>query len=96
MTKEEIILQKVKRTLTQIIKDTATPPELVHPLSEATIYSLRDCLCLISEREKEILEASGKTNKMRPRYVDEPEKQKNVVIPLESSGLVNKKTDKDQ
>lgn len=93
-TREEEILQAVKKALTEVIKDTATPPGLVHPLKEATIVRLRECLLLISDREQELARAAGRTMSQRPRFVDEPRSRGDVVIPLEQSGLLNrKKTD---
>jgi len=71
-SKESRVLQAVKLAVTHVIKDTATQPGLKHPLSEATIEDLRQCLVLISEREREIADESGEGMTMRPRYVDEP------------------------
>lgn len=82
-SKEEQILRAVKKVLTEVIKDTATQPGLKHPLSEPTINGLRDCLVLISNRERELAELNGRPMSMRPRYVDEPRAQGDVVIPLE-------------
>ncbi len=79
-TKEEIILVKVKQALTLVIKDTATPQELKHPLSNDTIISMRECLGLISEREQELAKLAGKELNMRPRFIDEPRKQDSVVV----------------
>lgn len=87
-SKEEIILKLVKRTLTDVIKDTATAPGLKHPLNDETILQLRDCLALISQREQELAEDAGRSMDMRPRYIDEPRKQDNVVVPLEQTDLM--------
>ncbi len=70
---EERVLQAMKRTLTQVIKDTATEPGMIHPLKPETIEMLRDCLVLISAREREIHAAAGRASTARPRYVDEPQ-----------------------
>ena len=51
---EERILQAVKLTLANVIKDTATPHGMRHPLSDGTIQDLRQCLALISAREREL------------------------------------------
>ena len=48
LSKEEQILRMLKRVLTDIAKDTSTPPGMKHPLSETTIQGIRDCLALIS------------------------------------------------
>jgi len=71
---EERILRAVKITLASVIKDTATPPGMRHPLSDATIEDLRQCLALISARERELAQAAGRTTEARPRYADEPSK----------------------
>ena len=47
---EARILQAVKMTLAAVIKDTATPHGMRHPLSDSTIEDLRQCLALISAR----------------------------------------------
>jgi len=47
-SKEARILRAVKRVLTDIIKDTASPPGTKHPLSDGTIQNMRECLALIS------------------------------------------------
>jgi len=71
-SKEEKILRMLKRVLTDIAKDTSTPPGMKHPLSENTIQSIRDCLGLISAREKELADESGRPSQSRPEFVDEP------------------------
>jgi len=69
---EERILQAVKLTLAGVIRDTATPHGMRHPLSDATIQDLRQCLALISARERELAQAAGRDAPVRPRYADEP------------------------
>ena len=71
-TLEERILEAVKMTLTRVIRDTATPPGMRHPLSDETIADLRQCLALISARERELAEAAGRAPSGRPRYADDP------------------------
>ena len=70
LSKEQRILRVVRFTLTSVIKDTATQPGLRHPLGADTIAGLRECLTLISEREREL--AGPQDAQARPRYVDEP------------------------
>lgn len=77
---EERILRMVKRVLTEIAKDTSTPPGMKHPLSENTIQGIRDCLALISAREKELAEAAGRPSRARPEFVDEPKKTHVVTL----------------
>jgi hypothetical protein len=88
-SKEEQILQVMKKVLTDIAKDTYTPPNLKHPLSENTIISIRDCLSLISSREAELAKEAGRESKMRPKYIDEP--SASVVVKMDKSSFKNKK-----
>ena len=83
-SKEFQILKALKLVLTDVVKDTATQPGLKHPLSEHTIEGIRQCLKLISARERELIEEAGKSMDMRPYYVDEP--KKNVVVPITRIG----------
>lgn len=90
LTKEEAILRQVRRTLTQVIKDTATPPGMAHPLKEETIAELRQCLLLISERETELNHAARRSMEMRPRFADERRPGDEVVVHLDTSSLRRK------
>lgn len=89
-SKEEQILQVMRKVLTDIAKDTYTPADLKHPLSESTIISIRDCLALITSREAELASEAGRENNMRPRYADEP--SSSVVVKLKKTDF---KTNKD-
>jgi len=91
-SKEEQILQMMRRVLTDVAKDTYTKPGLKHPLSEDTILSIRECLQLISAREAELAKAADRPSQKRPRYIDEP--RKSVVVKLDTTGL-QKKTDQE-
>ena len=77
---EEKILRMLKRVLTDIAKDTSTPPGMKHPLSANTIRSIRDCLNLISARETELATESGRPSRVRPEYIDEPKKTHIVTL----------------
>jgi hypothetical protein len=68
---EARILAAVKLTLANVIKDTATPQGMRHPLSDGTIEDLRQCLALISARERELAAAVGLSPDARPRFADE-------------------------
>ena len=58
--KEREILMIMRKVLANIIKDT-TPEHrsMKHPLSEATIQQVRQCLGLISTRERELADEAG-------------------------------------
>lgn len=89
LTKEQQILIAMRKTLAAVIKDVTPPPGMKHPLSERTITDVRQCLALISAREKELAEAQGRTGE-RPYYADEPQSAQVVSI----AGL-RKETKKD-
>ena len=72
LSMEERILRAVKMTLANVIKDTATPHGMRHPLSDGTIQDLRQCLALISARERELAQTAGKPADEKPHYADEP------------------------
>lgn len=91
---ETRILRAMKTTLTNVIKDTTTTPGLQHPLSDATIEDIRQCLKLISARERELAEAVGKPSKLRPHYADEAPKG-GVVVPIGKMGRGDKKPSDD-
>lgn len=91
LTKEERILRMVKRVLTDVAKDTHAKPGFRHPLSDATIDGMRECLSLIAAREQELAHENGREMNMRPRFIDEP--QKEVVVPLDIATMRSKLTD---
>jgi len=80
VSQEERILHMIKRVLTDIAKDTSTPPGMKHPLSEHTIRGIRDCLALVAAREKELHESAGRKNRARPEFIDEPKKTQVVTF----------------
>lgn len=88
--KERKIMMLMRKTLAQVIKDT-TPEykSMRHPLSERTIQDIRDCLQLISAREKELAEQAG-FDQAKPYFTDEQPAAK--VVPI--SGLSTKKPGK--
>jgi hypothetical protein len=81
MSKEEQVLKMVKKVLTDVARDTHVKPGLKHPLSDNTIMGIRDCLALITAREKELAEEAGQESEMRPRFPDQ--KPKSVVVSLD-------------
>ena len=69
----------MRRTLTGIIKDVTPPPGMRHPLREATIEDVRQCLMLIAARERELADGQGRGGE-RPYYVDAP--GAGVAVPI--------------
>lgn len=92
-SKEELILQAMRKTLTDVAKDTYTQPGLRHPLSQQTIANIRECLRLITARERELAEAAGRPSQARPRYVDEPPSE--VVVQFDALNRKPADTDPD-
>jgi hypothetical protein len=89
LSKEERILRAMKLTLAGVIRDTATPQGMRHPLTDATIEDLRQCLALISARERELAQAAGRDTSERPHYADEPARAAQVI------GFYKKRPDED-
>jgi len=83
LTVEQRILIAMRKTLGAIIKDVTPPAGMRHPFSEATMEDVRQCLALISAREKELADAQGRGGE-RPYYSDEP--QKAQVVPIAGIG----------
>jgi len=85
LTVEERVLHMMKRTLTDVARDTAPGPGLRHPLTENTIQGIRECLLLITTRERELAKEYGRNTNARPRYIDEPRDE--VVVPLNINAM---------
>ena len=87
-SKEREILMVMRKVLAAIIKDT-TPPSraMKHPLSERTIEDVRQCLGLISSRERELADAAGIAQE-RPYFTDE--KPSAEVVSIHKIGRAKK------
>lgn len=79
---EKRIMVMMRQVLSAVARDTVPPPGMKHPLSEATIQGIRDCLALISARERELNIDLGEDVQARPRYADDPRASK--VVSLDS------------
>ncbi len=91
--KEREIMMVMRKVLTQIVREvTPEHKSLKHPLSDRTIQDIRQCLGLITAREKELADAAGRTVEERPYFVDEPPKTK--VVPITNLGK-SKPSDND-
>jgi hypothetical protein len=91
LSKDQQILVVMRKVLSAIVRETTPQPGMRHPLSEGTIEDIRNCFGLISAREKELADEAGIENKMRPRYVDEPETNK--VVSISKIGKMKKQED---
>ena len=79
LTQEQRILIAMRKTLAAVIRDLAPPPGMRHPLSDASVEDVRQCLRLISAREKELADAQGRGGE-RPRFADEPQTVQSVPM----------------
>ena len=80
-TVEQRILVVMRKILAQIVREVTPPPGMKNPLSPQTLQDIREAFELISMREKELMEAVGKTARERPRYADEPKTTQAVQMP---------------
>ncbi len=80
--KEKRIMVMMRQVLSAVARDTVPPPGMKHPLADSTIQGIRECLALISARERELNIELGEDNEARPRYVDEP--RTSTVVPLDA------------
>ncbi len=81
MTKEQEILMVMRKVLGAIVKDTAPPPGMKHPLTDATIQDIRACFGLISARERELADEQGRVVE-KPYFTDEQKPAE--VVPIAS------------
>jgi hypothetical protein len=72
LSKEQRILRVLRKTLGNIVKDTAPTPGMAHPLREDTIRDIQQLFALIAEREAELAREAGINVNERPSYSDEP------------------------
>lgn len=87
-SKERQILMVMRKVLAQVVKDTTPASRAMrHPLSDDTIQDIRNCLGLISARERELAEAAGVPME-KPYYVGE--KRDAEVVSINTIGRVKK------
>ncbi len=79
---EKRIMVMMRQVLSAVARDTVPPPGMKHPLTDSTIQGIRDCLALISARERELNIELDEDQQARPRYIDEPQTTK--VVSLDS------------
>jgi hypothetical protein len=92
--KEREILMVMRKVLSSIVRElTPEHKSLKHPLSDDTIQDIRMCMGLITAREKELADATGRTAVERPYYTDQP--RSSTVVPMTKIGKTSK-TPNDQ
>lgn len=74
------IMVMMRQVLSAVARETVPPAGMKHPLSDDTIQGIRDCLSVISARERELNIKMGEESEQRPRYVDEPKTSQAVSI----------------
>lgn len=92
MTKKTIeaqVLREMRLILTEIARETAVHREARHVLSDDTIVRMRDCLSLISAREKELNEARGVEMTSRPKLGIEKSDSVRVQLKTSKSGTTH-------
>lgn len=80
LNQEERILRMMKRVLTDVAKDTHSVPGVKHALSPHTVEGIRECLALITAREAELANDTGRAQADRPHFVDEPKRTQVVQL----------------
>ncbi len=68
---EQRIMRMMRKTLTSIVRDTAPRDGNPSPLAEDTVLNIKDCLLVISNRETELAQLTGRTLDERPHFTDE-------------------------
>ena len=79
LNNERRILRAMRKTLASVIKDATPRPDMPGFLSDNTVEQIRDCLGIISLRERELAEALELTS-AKPMYPDQERSVKTVQI----------------
>ncbi len=82
---ERRILRAMRKTLTSVVKDATPRPGMPGFLSDETVEQIRDCLGIISLREKELADALELTP-AKPMYPDQERTVKAVQIRAPGKG----------
>jgi len=78
LSKEQLILRIMRKTLGNVVKDVTPLGGRTNPLSDATVQDIKDCFALISDRERELAEALG-FDQAKPYYADGNAPNTNVI-----------------
>ena len=88
-TIEAQVLREMRLILTEIARETAVHRDTRHVLSDGTLIKMRDCLALISAREKELNEARGVEMTSRPKLGIEKSDSVRVQLKTSKSGTTH-------
>jgi hypothetical protein len=70
----------MRKTLTSVVRDTAPKNGNGSPLSQESQLNIRDCLVIISNRETELAQLTGRALDEKPQFADEPKTAHTVSI----------------
>ncbi len=90
--KEREILLVMRKVLTSIIREITPEAGQPYPLTEDTVAGIRDCLKLLTLRERELDDAAG-VEQQRPFYKGQPNLT-SVSLPV--SEISGKASDEDE
>jgi len=76
---ERRLLAMMRKTLTNIARETAPQQGRHSLLTESTVKDIRDCLQIISLRERELADAEGKPARFKPVTKDHKQRSDKVV-----------------
>jgi len=76
---ERRILRAMRKTLTSVVRDATPRPGMEGFLSDNTVEQIRECLGIISAREKELADALELVP-AKPMYPDQERKVKAIEI----------------
>jgi hypothetical protein len=84
---ERRILRAMRRTLSSVIKDATPRPGMDGFLSDDTVEQIRECLGIITAREKELADSLELTA-AKPMYPDQERTVRTVQVkpPIKSDG----------
>jgi hypothetical protein len=82
---ERRILRAMRKTLSSVIKDATPRPGMEGFLSENTVEQIRECLGIITTREKELADSLELTP-AKPMYPDQERTAKPVQITTTPKG----------
>lgn len=77
---ERRIMAMMRKVLSAVARDTAPAPGRRNILSDQTVQDIRDCLSVISLRERQLAKQSELQRRMKPQFADQP--GKSTVIPV--------------
>ena len=76
---ERRLLAMMRKTLTNVARETAPQSGRHSALTESTIKDIRDCLQVISLLERELADAAGKPARFRPVTKDSENSSGRIV-----------------